>query len=278
MEDVLAALTAAMARGESVAMVTIVAAHGSTPQRVGAKMLVFADGRMVGTIGGGCYEHDAFWKAREALGTRRSRLVHYELSDDLAEESGLICGGQMDVFIEPIEPAPHLYILGAGHVGLQLGQIAPTVGFRLHVADDRQKFANHERFPAADEIVVDSLDQWVTTADIPATAYIVVLTRGHRQDFDVLRALASRSFRYVGLIGSRAKVARLTEALIEAGVSPDWIARLRAPIGFDIGAVSPEEIAVAILAELIAVRRGKIDEPHVAGLSLQWAAPTLRDR
>ena len=147
MEDVLAALTAALARGESVAMVTIVAAHGSTPQRVGAKMLVFADGRTVGTIGGGCYEHDAFCKAREALGTRRSQLVHYELSDDLAEESGLICGGQMDVFIEPIEPAPHLYILGAGHVGFQLGQIAPTVGFRLHVVDDRQKFANHERFP-----------------------------------------------------------------------------------------------------------------------------------
>jgi xanthine dehydrogenase accessory factor len=278
MEDVLAALTAALARGETVAMVTIVAAHGSTPQRVGARMLVFPDGRLVGTIGGGCYENDAFWKAREALGTRRSRLVHYELSDDLAEESGLICGGQMDVFIEPIEPAPHLFILGAGHVGFQLGQIAPNVGFRLHVVDDRQKFANHERFPAADEVVVESLDQWVTTAEIPASSYVVVLTRGHRQDFDVLRALSSRTFRYVGLIGSRAKVARLTEALIDAGVPAEWIKRLRAPIGFDIGAVSPEEIAVAILAELIAVRRGKIDEPHVAGLSLQWAAPTLRDR
>ena len=278
MEDVLAALTAALARGETVAMVTIVAAHGSTPQRVGARMLVFPDGRLVGTIGGGCYENDAFWKAREALGTRRSRLVHYELSDDLAEESGLICGGQMDVFIEPIEPAPHLFILGAGHVGFQLGQIAPNVGFRLHVVDDRQKFANHERFPAADEVVVESLDQWVTTAQIPASSYVVVLTRGHRQDFDVLRALSSRTFRYVGLIGSRAKVARLTEALIDAGVPAEWIKQLRAPIGFDIGAVSPEEIAVAILAELIAVRRGKIDEPHVAGLSLQWAAPTLRDR
>ena len=111
-------------------------------------MLVFPDGRTVGTIGGGCYENDAFGKAREALGMRRSQLVHYELSDDLAEESGLICGGQMDVFIEPIEPAPRLYILGAGHVGYQLGQIAPTVGFRLLVVDDRQKFANRERFPS----------------------------------------------------------------------------------------------------------------------------------
>jgi xanthine dehydrogenase accessory factor len=277
MEDVLAALTEALARGEAVALVTIVAAHGSTPQRVGARMLVHADGRTVGTIGGGCYEHDAFWKAREALSTRQARLVHYELSDDLAEESGLICGGRMDVFVEPIEPAPHLYLLGAGHVGYQLGQIAPTVGFRLHVIDDRQKFANRERFPAAAEVIVDSLDTWVTGAGIPSTAYVVVLTRGHRQDFDVLRGLADREFRYVGLIGSRAKVARLTDALLEAGVSPEWLKRLHAPIGFDIGAVAPEEIAVSILAELIAVRRGRIGEGQAAALSLQWRAPALRE-
>lgn len=277
MEDVLAALTEALARGEAVALVTIVAAHGSTPQRVGARMLVHADGRTVGTIGGGCYEHDAFWKAREALSTRKARLVHYELSDDLAEESGLICGGRMDVFVEPIEPAPHLYILGAGHVGYQLGQIAPTVGFTLHVIDDRQKFANRERFPEAAEVIVDSLDTWVTGAEIPTTAYVVVLTRGHRQDFDVLRGLADREFRYVGLIGSRAKVARLTDALLEAGVSPEWLKRLHAPIGFDIGAVAPEEIAVSILAELIAVRRGRIGEGQAAALSLQWRAPALRE-
>ena len=276
MEDVLAALTRALERGEMAALVTIVAAHGSTPQRVGAKMLVFADGRTVGTIGGGCYENDAFWKAREALNTRRARLVHYELSDDLAEESGLICGGQMDVFIEPIEPAPRLYIIGAGHVGYQLGQIAPTVGFRLHVVDDRQKFANHERFAAADEVVVEDVAEWVRRAEIPESAFVVVLTRGHRQDFDVLRGLAAGRFRYVGLIGSRAKVARLTDALIADGVSADWLRQLHAPIGFDIGAVSPEEIAVAILAELIAVRRGKAIAEKAAP-SMQWTAPTLRE-
>jgi xanthine dehydrogenase accessory factor len=276
MEDVLAALTRALERGELAALVTIVAAHGSTPQRVGAKMLVFPDGRTVGTIGGGCYENDAFWKAREALNTRRARLVHYELSDDLAEESGLICGGQMDVFIEPIEPAPRLYIIGAGHVGYQLGQIAPTVGFRLHVVDDRQKFANHERFSAADEVVVEDVADWARRADIPESAFVVVLTRGHRQDFNVLRALADRTFRFVGLIGSRAKVARLTDALLADGVSPDWLRQLHAPIGFDIGAVSPEEIAVAILAELIAVRRGKVESGKPAR-SLQWAAPSIRE-
>lgn len=183
----------------------------------------------------------------------------------------------MDVFIEPIEPDPRLYILGAGHVGYQLGQIAPTVGFRLVVVDDRQKFANRERFPVAEDVIVESLDEWVLSAEIPESAYVVVLTRGHRQDFDVLRGLAGRTFRYIGLIGSRAKVARLTDALLEGGVSPDWLRRLRAPVGFDIGAVSPEEIAVAILAELIAVRRGKIDDPEISGLSMQWSAPAVRE-
>jgi xanthine dehydrogenase accessory factor len=276
MEAVLAALAEAMARGESVALVTIVAAHGSTPQRVGAKLVVFADGRTVGTIGGGCYENDAFWKAREALKTSRAQLVHYELRDDLAEESGLICGGQMDVFIEPIEPAPRLYLLGAGHVGYELGRIAPSVGFRLHVADDREKFANRERFPDADEILVEDMAEWVAKAEIPASSYVVVLTRGHRQDYDVLRALAGRQLRYVGLIGSRAKVARLTDALLEHGVSPDWLKAIHAPIGFDIGAVSPSEIAVAILAELIAVRRGKLGGGDAPVRSLRWTAPSLK--
>ena len=275
--DVHAALAAALARGESAALVTIVAAHGSTPQRVGAKMLVFADGRTVGTIGGGCYEHDAFWKAREALTARRPRMVHYELNDELAEESGLICGGQMDVFIEPIEPAPRLYILGAGHVGLELGRIAPTVGFRLHVGDDREKFANRTRFPDADEIVVDTLAEWMQREPPPPAAHVVVLTRGHRQDFDVLRALADRDLRYVGLISSRAKVARLTDALLADGVSPEWLRRLRAPVGLDIGAITPAEIAVAILAELIAALRGRLDPGGVAAPALQWTAPAARE-
>ena len=123
-QEVFAAVADALERGEPAALVTIVSATGSTPQRVGAKMLVPADGRMVGTIGGGCYENDAFWKAREAITSRRPQLVHYELSDDFAQETGLICGGQMDVYIEPIEPSPELYVVGAGHVGFHLARLA----------------------------------------------------------------------------------------------------------------------------------------------------------
>ena len=152
-QEVFAAVAGALDRGEPAALVTIVSTTGSTPQRVGAKMLVFADGRQIGTIGGGCYENDAFWKAREAITNRRPQLVHYELDDDFAQETGLICGGQMSVYIEPIEPSPELYVVGAGHVGYHLATLAHEVGFKVHVVDDREKFASRERFPNASEVV-----------------------------------------------------------------------------------------------------------------------------
>jgi len=270
-QEVFAALAEALSQGETVALVTIVSARGSTPQRVGAKMLVYADGRMVGTIGGGCYENDAFWKAREALKTLKSQLVRYELNDDFAEESGLICGGQMEVHIDPIEPSPRLYIVGAGHVGYHLARMAHEVGFAVHVVDDREKFANRERFPEAADVVVDDIPAWLDRATLPDNAYVVVVTRGHRHDLDALRSLAPRDLRYLGLIGSRAKVARIYDALIAESLPPESLRRVHAPIGLDIGAVSPAEIAVSILAELIAVRYGRIDEPAVAALSMRWS-------
>src|SRR4029453_11061238 len=174
--EVFAAVADALDRGEPAALVTIVATTGSTPQRVGAKMLVFGDGRTLGTIGGGCYENDAFSKARQAISSRAPQLVHYELSDDFAQETGLICGGQMDVYIEPIEPSPELYIVGAGHVGFHLARVAHEVGFRVHVVDDREKFANAERFPSATELIVEDIPTWINRAPLPAHAYTVIVT------------------------------------------------------------------------------------------------------
>jgi xanthine dehydrogenase accessory factor len=275
-EEVFHAVGEALQRGEPAALVTIIRTEGSTPQRVGAKMVVFADGRTVGTIGGGCYENDAFWKARQTLKTRKAEVVKYELSDDIAEESGLICGGQMEVYIEPIETSPHLYLIGAGHVSYHLARIAATVGFRIHILDDREKFANHERFPDAVEVAVDSIPAWLERADLQANAYAVILTRGHRYDLDALRALSSRTLRYLGLIGSRAKVARLFEALSEEGLPPDQLRKLHAPVGLAIGAVTPQEIAVSILAELVAVKHGKLPDTVGAQNSvetLRWTPP-----
>src|SRR5437762_5270743 len=273
MEQVLAALSRALEAGESAALVTIVRAHGSTPQRVGAKMLGFADGRSVGTIGGGCYENDAFGKAREAILSRRPQVVHYELDDDFAQETGLVCGGQMDVYIEPIEPSPELYIVGAGHVGFHLARLAAEVGFRVHVADDREKFANADRFPTAVEVIVDDIPSWIARANLPPHAYAVIVTRGHTNDLEALRALAPRELRYLGLIGSRAKVARIYEELVEDKMSADALKHVHAPIGLDIGAVTPQEIAVSILAELIAVKHGKLVGSDAAGRPPKWTPP-----
>jgi xanthine dehydrogenase accessory factor len=277
-QEVFAAVADALERGEPAALVTIVATHGSTPQRVGAKMLVFGDGRMVGTIGGGCYENDAFWKAREAITARKPQLVHYELSDDFAQETGLICGGQMDVYIEPIEPSPELYVIGAGHVGTHLAHLAQEVGFHVHVVDDREKFANRDRFPAASEVLAEDIPAWLARTNLTPHAYVVIVTRGHTNDLEALRALAPRDLRYLGLIGSRAKVARIYDALTADGMPAEHLKKVHAPIGLDIGAVTPQEIAVSILAELIAVKHGKLASRDAAEITMQWNPPQLARR
>src|SRR5687767_2460228 len=169
-------------------------------------MLVYSDGRTVGTIGGGCYENDAFGKAREAIRARRPLTVRYELNDDFAQETGLVCGGQMEVFIEPVEASPALFVFGAGHVGYFVARMAHEVGFRVHVVDDREKFANSERFGPDIDVAVEDIPAWLEKHTLSATTYAVVVTRGHRHDLDTMRGLLRSPLRYLGLIGSKAKV------------------------------------------------------------------------
>jgi xanthine dehydrogenase accessory factor len=269
-QEVFAALAEALQRGEEVALVTIVKSTGSTPQRVGAKMLVYGDGRTVGTIGGGCYENEAFWKAREAIKARKPVTMKFELNDDFAQETGLVCGGQMEVFVEPVEPSPELYVFGAGHVGYFVAKMSHEVAFKVHVVDDREKFASVERFGDGIDVVVDHIPTWLETHPLPATAYAVIVTRGHTHDLDAMRALAKQPLRYLGLIGSKAKVKRIFDALIEEGMPAERLKGIHAPIGLDIGAITPQEIAVSILAELIAVKHGKIAGPDAPAVSMRW--------
>jgi xanthine dehydrogenase accessory factor len=234
--EIFAAIGEALTKGEEVALITITVSNGSTPQRVGAKMLVYADGRTVGTIGGGCYEHDALGKAREALRTRKPVTAKYDLNDDFAEETGLVCGGQMEVFIEPLEAPPALYVFGAGHVGFYLARAASEAGFEVHVIDDRAAFANRERFPFAASVVVEDIPTWLDQTTLPVSAYAVIVTRD--------------------------------QLLADGRTTLEQLSRVHAPIGLDIGAVTPQEIAVSIAAELIAIRRGKARE--IADTSLRW--------
>ncbi len=175
----------------------------------------------------------------------------------------------MDVFIEPVVPTPDLYLLGAGHVSMEVARIASATGFRVHVVDDREKFANADRFPGAD-VVVDDIPTWLKSASLPPGAFVAVVTRGHRHDFEAVRELTGRPLRYLGLIGSRAKVpADLRGPRGRRRRPRRRSAPSTHPIGLDIGAVTPAEIAVSIVAELVAVRSGRIAEAHVAAAALK---------
>jgi xanthine dehydrogenase accessory factor len=256
-KEVLEAALRAQESGERAALVTVTATEGSTPQKAGAKMVVYPDGRIVGTIGGGCVEAEMTWRAREAIERGRPQTASYELTPEQAGEDGLICGGRMEIFIEPIEGTPTLCLFGAGHVAQPLARMARAAGFRVEVADDRVKFANADRFPDADLIVVDEFLEAAGKMTLGPNSYAVVVTRGHKGDADALEACSGKGLRFVGLLASKPKFVHVAAALQERGVAPSEIARIHAPLGLELGAVTPEEIAVSILAEMIAVRRGK---------------------
>jgi xanthine dehydrogenase accessory factor len=270
MKDVLEAALRAEREGEVVALVTVVTTEGSTPQKAGAKMLVFADGRIVGTIGGGCVEAEMTWRARQVIETRCPQLAACDLTPDQAGEDGLVCGGRMQVFIEPLEPAPTLCLFGAGHVAQPLARLAKGAGFRVEVADDRLKFANRERFPEADLVLVEDFAAAASKMTLGPNTFAIVVTRGHHGDAEALEACLGKDLRFVGLLGSRPKMVHVFTALAQRGIRPEELAKVHVPVGLAIGAQTPEEIAVSILAEMIAVRRGV--DPAAAG-SMKAALP-----
>jgi xanthine dehydrogenase accessory factor len=260
MEEVFEAALRAEREGESAALVTVIGSEGSTPQKAGAKMLVHADGRIVGTIGGGCVEAEMVRRARQVIEARRTELAEYDLTPDQAGEDGLVCGGRMRVFIEPIEGTPVLCLFGAGHVAQPLARMAKAAGFRVEVADDRVKFANRELFPEADLILVEGFAEAAERMTLGRGSYAVVVTRGHRGDADALQAVLGRGLRFVGLLGSKPKAVHVLAELEARGLPAERLAEVHVPLGIEIGAVTPEEIAVSILAELIACRRGVAPE------------------
>ena len=241
--------------GRRGAVATIVNVRGSIPSFETAKMLVRDDGSILGTIGGGCVEADVWQAAREVMESERPRTLTFNLNQNPKHDTGLLCGGTLDVFIEPILPPALLYIFGAGHVSISLYKTAKGAGFDVTVVDDRETYANRERFPDAKEVLAEDFDQAMARFIPNESSYIVIVTRGHRDDMRVLRWAVQTRAKYVGMIGSKRKTIAIFRELTQEGLSPGLFERVQAPIGLDIGAVTPEEIAVAITAELIAVRR-----------------------
>jgi len=241
--------------GEKCALATIVEVNGSIPSYESAKMLVRADGSIVGTVGGGCVEAEVWNAAREVMETEQPKHLNFNLGQDAAYVNGLICGGQLNIFVEPILPQPRAYIFGAGHVSKCLSKVATMAGFATVVIDDRESFANRERFPEADEVMAGDYEGIFPKLEMNSSSYVVIVTRGHRDDMRVLRWAIEQPARYVAMIGSRRKVLGVKKEILKEGVAEELFERLHAPMGLEIGAISPEEIAVSVVAEMIAVRR-----------------------
>lgn len=341
-----------VARGETVALATVAATRGSTPQKAGARMIIYPDGRTAGSVGGGCVEAEVWQETRKVFRAAQPRLGSFVLADDpdhpggdvcggtmeimmdlwqpvprdmeilerihtaqqehravavavllsvdgelaarpgdklLVDESGVVCGdleldgatqevvaAAMDalhggtfgvrmfrageaaarVLIDPILPSPTLLIAGAGHIASALVKLGRLLDFRVVVLDDRPMFANRERFPEADEVIAADFRETLSRYPITQSTYIVLVTRGHEHDEECLRVVLHSPARYIGMIGSKRRVMVVFERVLRDGYDPELLARVHAPIGLDIGAVTPAEIAVAIMAEIIKVTRG----------------------
>ncbi len=253
--DIFAEVARLRQAGRRCALATIVSAQGSVPSYQTAKLLVREDGSMAGTVGGGCVEAQVLAAAREVMETGRPKMLSFELSGDGAAESGLICGGELEVFVEPVLPQPAAVIFGAGHIARSLSQVAALAGFSTVIVDDRAAFANRERFPEAEAVHAAEYEEVFPRLTTNASSYLIIATRGHKDDLRVLRLALQTPAAYVAMIGSRKKVTELVRELELEGVPPEALERLHAPMGLDIGAVTPEEIAVSVVAEMIAVRR-----------------------
>lgn len=241
--------------GQKAALATIIEVSGSIPSFQSAKMLVREDGSMVGTIGGGCTEAEVWNAAREVMETEKPRMLSFNLGQDAAYDQGLICGGQLNVYLEPILPIPSCFIFGAGHISKSLSKIATQAGFRTIIVDNRDTYANRERFPEAAEVYAGEYEDVFPKLAVNDSSYFIIVTRGHKDDMRVLRWAATRPVRYLGMIGSKRKTIEVVKHLRREGVPVERLARLHAPMGFDIGAITPEEIAVSVVAEMIQRRR-----------------------
>ncbi len=239
--------------GTTGALCTVVRETGSTPRSHGASMWVRADGSTAGTIGGGLLEHQATERALELLRNGENSCLWHK---SLTEREGMACGGEADIFIEAIGLEDELVIFGAGHVGLAVAELGAFAGFRVTVWDDRAEFANTERFPRA-RCVVCPIDKiYENNIRLHSRSYVVIVTRGHALDTEAVRVTENMPGAYYGMIGSRGKIAKVRAKLLAEGVSAAHLDRVYQPVGLPIKAETPNEIAVSVLAEIIAVKRG----------------------
>ncbi len=241
------------AEGGQAALVTVISTKGSTPRKVGAKMLIRSNGNNIGTIGGGSVEEEVCRQAKEVIIEGKPRVIHLDLTPNGPID--MICGGIMDVFIEPIQSGSTLYILGGGHIALPLAKVSKMVGFKVVLIEDRQEFGSAERFPEADLVLCEELEAAFAKLEVSESSYIVIATRAHQSDEQALELALKTPARYVGMLASRKKRDTIFSHLVAKGIPKKKLDKVHSPVGLDIKAETPEEIAISIVAEMIKARR-----------------------
>jgi len=265
--DIYGVVAEAHRQGQDVALATIVRTQGSVPRHAGSKMVVWPDGRIVGTVGGGMVESRVIEAAQESMRTARPQYLAYDMADMAKGDPG-ICGGSVEVYVEPVVPAPTVVVIGCGHVGKEVAFLAKWLGFRVFVSDDRVDLCTEELLPGMDGYYPVPASELLDHVPVSSQTYIAAMTRGQVVDLDLLPPLLASPVRYIGLIGSRRRWALTAEALRERGLSDADLARVHAPVGLELRAETPREIAVSILAEIVMVQHGGDGQP------MRWLAST----
>ena len=256
--DIFEEIVAAKKINQPLVMATVIQSLGSAPRGEGARMLVRSDGTISGTIGGGAVEQKIIEEAMKLFSGGAARLVTYELKD-----IGMECGGGMSVFLEPLVPAPQLVIFGAGHIGTCLAQMGKMLEFTVTAVDNRPEFANADRLPWADSILAEDYLAAIDKIVFTELTYIIILTHKHAHDYVILEKCLEKKWCYLGMIGSKVKVATIIKQLEEKGVSEEMIKKIHAPVGIHIGANTPAEIAISILAEIVQIRSAHTAAPRM---------------
>jgi xanthine dehydrogenase accessory factor len=243
--------------GESVAIATIVRTEGSTPRKPGTKMIIMKDGKIIGTMGGGDLEQRVIEEALEAIRQGEPRITSFTLDVEKGKLD-MMCGGKLDVYIEPILPDAKLIIFGAGHITRSLAPLMKSAGFQVSVVEDSPDLLQKEKFPETEDLIQTDMEQFARDLPLDAHTYIVLLSRGFSRDKAILSKLIQKDFKYIGMIGSQRKIRTMEEELQKQGVPKGAFSKLQAPVGLDIGAETPEEIAISIAAEIIAAKKEKL--------------------
>ncbi len=256
MEDIFRKLADIEKEGRQAALAIVVRTKGSTPRKAGAKMIIMEDGSTFGTLGGGGLEKKVIEESLEALKEGKAKLTSFDL-DAKRGNLDMMCGGEIEIFIEPIRQQEKLIIFGAGHITRALAPMMRSVGFRVTVVDDNPEVLEEDRLADMEGLISEDMESYAERLPSESSTYIVLLTRGFSTDRAILERIIGRDFRYIGMIGSGKKIGTIKEELISKGIGKEHFSKFYAPIGLDIGAETPEEIALSIATEIISIKKGK---------------------